>query len=151
MSENKVKVRVRLVITKNEHILLSYTQDEDFYFYIGGKVEFGETLKEACEREIREECQGAEFSFKKILYIRDFVLPDENEHSVEFYILGEIDKFEELEGLKDDEYSGRHWQTWVSLKKLAETNIKPETLTDILLNDYHSGFAGETKYLGKIK
>lgn len=101
MSERKVKVRVRLVIIKNHKILLSWNSDGQYYFYIGGKVEFGETLKEACAREIEEECDGAKFTFQKILYVRDFVLPEEDEHSVEFYILGEIDKFAEIDGIKD--------------------------------------------------
>lgn len=63
--EKKIKVRVRLIIIKQSKILLSYVKDEDFYFYIGGKVEFGETIKQACVREIEEEC-GAKFVFKKI-------------------------------------------------------------------------------------
>lgn len=149
--EKRIKVRVRLVIIKNDHILLSYNQDGDYYFYIGGKVEFGETLREACTREIAEECGGAKFTFQKILYIRDFIHPEENEHSVEFYILGEIDKFKEIDGFKDQEFEGRHWQAWIPLGKLAETNIKPETLTSQLLEDYQNDFAGETKYLGKIR
>ncbi|HUV71669.1 MAG TPA: NUDIX domain-containing protein [Clostridia bacterium] len=149
--EKKIQVRVRLIIIKNEKILLSYTQDGGYYFYIGGRLEFGETLKEACEREIKEECAGTRFTFKKVVYIRDFILPQENEHSVEFYILGEVDKFKEIDGIKDEEYEGRHWQSWIDLKDLPKTEIKPETLTEQLLKDYKNGFKEGTKYLGQIK
>jgi ADP-ribose pyrophosphatase YjhB (NUDIX family) len=149
-NEKKIKVRVRLVIIKDNHILLSYNQNDDYYFYIGGKVEFGETLREACVREIAEECAGAKFTFQKILYVRDFIHPEENEHSVEFYILGEIDKFKEIDGLKDQEYEGRHWQSWIPLEKLPETNVKPETLTSELLEDYRKGFSEGTRYIGEI-
>jgi ADP-ribose pyrophosphatase YjhB (NUDIX family) len=148
--EKKIKVRVRLVIIKDNHILLSYNQNDDYYFYIGGKVEFGETLREACVREIAEECEGAKFTFQKILYVRDFIHPEEDEHSVEFYILGEIDKFKEIDGLKDQEFDGRHWQSWIPLEKLAETNVKPETLTSELLEDYRKGFSEGTRYIGEI-
>ena len=148
--EKRIKVRVRLVIIKNDHILLSYNQEGDYYFYIGGKVEFGESLREACIREVAEECAGAKFTFQKILYIRDFIHPEENEHSVEFYILGEIDKFKEIDGIKDEEFDGRHWQTWIPLEKLTETNIKPETLTSQLLEDYQNGFSEGTRYIGEI-
>lgn len=151
MQEKKIQVRVRLIIIKNQKILLSYTQDGGYYFYIGGRVEFGETLKEACEREIKEECAGAQFTFKKIVYIRDFILPSENEHSVEFYILGEVDKFKEIDGIKDEEHEGRNWQSWISLKDLPKTEIKPETLTKQLLKDNKNGFKEGTKYLGQIK
>lgn len=147
--EKKIKVRVRLIIIKQGKILLSYVKDENFYFYIGGKVEFGETIKQACIREIEEEC-GAKFAFKKILYIRDFIMPENNEHSVELYILGDIDKFAEIEGVKDGEFAGNHWQTWIDLSRLNELDVRPKGLTKYLINDYQNGFSNETKYLGEI-
>lgn len=169
MAEQKIKIRVRLVIIKNNKILLSYTKDEDFYFYIGGKVEFGETLKEACRREVLEECK-ANFEFKKILYVRDFIatnrlkleetpsvssgnfiLPEIDEHSVEFYILGNVNKFEEIEGIKDEEFNGRHWQTWVDLDKLSKINIKPKSLTEKIIKSYKKGFSNGTEYVGVIE
>lgn len=139
-----------MIIIKEDKVLLSYTETEDFYFFIGGKVEFGETLKEAAIREVAEECSGANFTFKKILYIRDFILPEADEHSVEFYILGDIDKFAEIEGVKDEEFQGKHWQTWVPLDKLSEINLKPKTLVPKLLEDYTTNFQDGTKYLGII-
>ena len=150
MSEKKIKVRVRLVIIKNGKILLSWNNIDKYFFYIGGKLEFGETLKEACEREIDEECQGAKFTFKKILYIRDFILPEEEEHSVEFFILGDIDKFEEIDGLKDEEYKGEHWQKWVNLNEPTKVKIFPKTLTKQILEDYRNNFSSDTRYIEKI-
>lgn len=150
MDERKIKVRVRLVIIKNNKILLSWNNEEKFYFYIGGKVEFGETLKEACEREIIEECGDVKFTFKKILYVRDFIRPEDDEHSVEFYILGDVDKFEEIEGIKDGEFDDEHWQSWISLNDLNKVKILPSTLTKIILEDYKNNFSSDTKYLEKI-
>lgn len=150
MDDSKIKVRVRLIIIKNGKVLLSYTKDEDFYFYIGGKIEFGETIKDACIREVQEECK-ANFTFRKILYIRDFILPEIDEHSIEFFILGEVDKFEEVEGIKDEEFDGRHWQTWVDINKLSQISIKPKTLTEKILANYKSGFSNETEYVGVIE
>ena len=150
MDDKIIKVRVRLIIIKNNKILLSYNNNGKYYFYIGGKLEFGETLKEACFREIKEEC-NANFIFKKIIYIRDFILPEKNEHSVELFILGDIDKYEEIDGIKDEEFLGENWQTWVDINKLPEITIFPKSLTKTLLTDYSSGFSKETKYLGKTK
>ena len=149
MDDKKIKVRVRLIIIKQGKVLLSYTNDEKFYFYIGGTVEYGETIKQACLREVEEEC-NAKFSFKKILYVRDYIKPEENEHSLELYILGDIDKFEEIEGIKDKEFNGSHWQTWVGLNKLPKLDIRPKNLTNQLIADYQNGFLGETKYLEEI-
>jgi len=150
MIEQKMKARVRLIIIKNNKILLSYTKDENFYFYIGGKVKFGETIKDACIREVQEECK-ANFIFKKILYIRDFILPEIDEHSIEFFILGEVDKFEEIEGIKDEEFDGKHWQTWVDINKLSQINIKPKTLTEKILASYKNGFSDDTGYVAMIE
>ena len=151
MSEKKINPRVRLVIIKKGKILLSYTNDEKFYFYIGGKVEYGETLIQACQREIEEECgANTKFTFQKILYVRDYIKPEENEHSLELYILGNIDKFEEIEGVKDKEFNGNHWQTWVDLDKLPKLDIRPKNLTNQLIADYQNSFSGKTKYLEEM-
>lgn len=145
----KIKPRVRLIIIKNGKILMSYVKDEDFYFFIGGKMEFSETLKEACEREVMEEC-GANFTFKKVLYVRDYIKPEENEHSLELFILGDIDKFEEIEGFPDEETKGNHYQTWLELDKLGSYNIKPKSLVKKLLEDYKKDFSSAINYIGEM-
>jgi len=150
MVKNKIKIRVRLIIIKEGKILMTYTKDEDYYFYIGGAMEYGETVEQACQREIKEECNGAKFEFKKILYIRDFIIPEINEHSLELYILGEIDKFEEIEGIIDGEPGKHQWQTWVGLEELKDLNVKPKNLTKRLLDDYQKGFPNWAIYLGEI-
>ncbi|MBU0570206.1 NUDIX domain-containing protein [Patescibacteria group bacterium] len=118
-SIKKINPRVRLIIIKRGKILMSYVKDEDFYFFIGGKMEHGETVKEACVREVRGECK-ANFKFEKILYVRDYIKPKIDEHSLELYIKGNIDKFEEVESMLDDEFDGNHWQTWISINKLKD-------------------------------
>ncbi len=150
MADQKIKPRVRLIIIKNGKILLSYVKDEKFYFYIGGKMEFGETVKQACEREIKEEC-NASFTFKKILYVRDYIKPAENEHSLELFVLGDIDKFEELESFPDPEFPENHFQTWIDINKLSKTNVKPKNLTDRIINDYKNGFPEGAVYLESIE
>lgn len=128
---------------------MSYVKDEDFYFFIGGKMEYGETLKEACIREVQEECK-ANFKLEKILYIRDYIKPEIDEHSIEIYIKGDIDKFEEVEGMLDDEFDGNHWQTWISLNKLKDLDVRPKKLINKLIKDYRSGFNVQASYLGEI-
>ncbi|MFH1863335.1 MAG: NUDIX domain-containing protein [bacterium] len=146
----KIKLRVRLVIIKNKKILMSYVKDEDFYFFIGGKMEYGETLKHACEREVEEECK-AKFTFKKILYIRDYIKPEENEHSLEIFVLGDIDKFGEIDGIIDDEYKDTHREMWLNLDRLEKYNIKPKSLVKRIIEDYKNGFNTSIGYLGEIK
>lgn len=148
--DQKINVRVRLVIINQGKILLSYVKDEDFYFYIGGKMEYGETVKQACQREIKEEC-AANFTFRKILYVRDFIIPKINEHSLELFILGDIDQFKQVEGKIDPEFGDNKWQTWVDLNKLSQIKVLPQQLTPRLLKDYQSDFNNPVSYLGAIK
>ncbi len=151
MKEHKLKIRARLVIIKNNKILLTYTKDGNFYFFIGGKMEFGETLLQTCCREIKEECgEEVNFSLKKILYIRDFIKLDINEHSVEFYILGDINKYKEVEDRVDHEYPTSHHQTWEDMENLPK-NILPKSLIKRLLKDYLKGFPVQGVYLGEIE
>lgn len=152
MENHKINVRVRLIIIKDGKVLLHFTEHGNFYFYIGGHLEFGETIKQACEREVMEEI-GAKFDFGKILYIRDFIYPEENEHSVELFILGDINRFEEIEGLIDPQSVEKGWKSyfnWIDLEKLKSVNVKPKTLTEIVLEDYKNNFSEGTKYLGEI-
>ncbi len=73
--DQKIKIRLRLVIIKQNKLLAYYDSIEDYYFYIGGKLEFGETVEKGWTREIHEELgEDVEFTFEKILYIRDFIL-----------------------------------------------------------------------------
>ncbi|OGD78694.1 hypothetical protein A2368_02160 [Candidatus Collierbacteria bacterium RIFOXYB1_FULL_49_13] len=145
----QIKVRVRLVIIQDGKILLSHTKGENFYFYIGGKMDFGETIPETCIREIVEECAGSQFTFKKILYIREFILgPD---HSIEFFVLGDIKASKDLHNHVDPEFKGDHTEQWIPLTKLPNITIYPQTLTPVLLSDYAKGFTDGIKYLGPIK
>jgi len=147
---NKIKVRLRLVIIKNNKLLAHYTQDDDFYFYIGGKLEYGETIKQGWEREILEELgDDIKFTFKKILYVRDFIRPEDSEHSVELYILGDINKFEGVEGRPDPEFEGRKWPVWLDLDKLPD-NLYPKSLSKKLVEEYKAGFPKEGEYIGEI-
>ena len=114
-------------------------------------MEFGETVEDACIREVKEECDEAKFEFKKILYVRDFIRPEENEHSLELYVLGEIDKFGELEKFPDPEFPDNHFQTWVDLKKLPKINVKPKNLTRRILQDYKREFPEGAVYLKTIE
>ena len=91
MENHLINVRLRIVVIKNNKVLVQYRQKHDYFHYIGGHLEYGETVLEGCIREVAEECCGDKFKLKKILYIRDFILPEENEHSVELFILGDIE------------------------------------------------------------
>lgn len=147
---NKINIRLRIITIKNGKVLLMYDSVDDYYFYVGGKLEYGESVLEGAKREIKEECgETTDFKFKKILYIRDYIDLDKNEHSLELFILGEINRFDELEGLKDPEFSETKWLTWKEVDNLPK-NLYPIGLTNRLLSDYSKDFPDQGEYIGNI-
>jgi len=150
MVNHKINVRLRLIVIKKNKVLVQYRQIQDYYHYIGGHLEFGETIQEGCIRETAEECNGAKFEFKKILYIRDFIFPKENEHSVELFVLGDINKYEELEHYFDPQHPNNDvWCTWLDINKLPD-NLLPHQLSKKLIFDYNSNFQNTGEYVGKM-
>lgn len=151
MKHHKINVRVRLIVIHDGKVLVQYRKIGDFYHYIGGHLKYGETIEDACIREVKEECgEGVEFDFQKILYIRDFIKPEEDEHSVELFILGNIDKFDGLENLKDPQHpDGSVWLTWLDINNLPDS-LLPSDLSPKLLHDFQNGFAKEGEYVGRM-
>lgn len=146
----ELEVRLRIITIKSDKVLLTYDSEGDYFFYVGGRLEYGETIEQGAQREIREECgEDTTFGLKKILYIRDFMLLVEGTHSVELFILGDINKFEELEGRKDPEFGDRNWLTWRDVHNLPP-NTYPTELTQKLATDYRNNFPNQGEYLGKI-
>jgi len=141
-----------MVIIKNNQLLTSFTKKGNFYFYIGGHLEFGETVLEGCQREIKEECgKDTKFIFKKILYIRDFFDKERNEQNLELFILGDLDKSLELEGKLDPQHKdGSMWLSWLNIKRLPN-NLYPKTLSKKLLKDYIEDFPNSGEYVGEIR
>ena len=62
----RVYIRLRCVIIKNDKLLLTYTKEQDFYFFPGGHMIWGESLVDCSKREIKEELgEDVVFDFKK--------------------------------------------------------------------------------------
>ena len=151
MEYHKINVRLRVMIIKEGKLLVQYRQKHDYYHYVGGHLEWGETILDGAKREIEEECLGTDFEFKKILYIRDFLFPEkEDEHSVELFILGDIDKYQELEHHFDPQHSDNDvWCTWLDINNLPD-NLFPHALSKKLLADFKNNFPREGEYVGKM-
>lgn len=141
----KQNIRVRLILFKGKKVLLMHDSSVGFYFYPGGHVEHGETIREAAGRECLEECND-EFIFKKILYIRDYFDKSKNEHALELFILGKL-KNNRVDNSKDP--SGRKTQSleWFEVDNLPK-NLFPKTLSKKLVIDFKKGFPNQGEYVG---
>lgn len=151
MKQQQVNVIVRLIVIKNEKVLVQFRKKQNFYHYFGGHLEYGETIKEACIRETKEECgDNVQFEFKKVLYIRDFIHPEKDIHSLELFILGDINRIEGLEKLPDPQHpDGSVWLTWLDINNLPD-NLLPKILSVKLLKDFKDGFPQQGEYIGQI-
>lgn len=131
------KMRVAAIIKKNNKILFTKMNNNDFYCLPGGYASLGETTKEALERELQEEIgelikvetyQGLIENFfqnnkQKNIHELSFYyeassqnLPDENFTHIE------IDHgFEITQNL-----------FWLEIEKLDNYNIKPQELIPFL-------------------
>ena len=148
MENHQINLRVRLIVINNNKLLVQFRKKQNYYHYIGGHLEYGETIKEACIRETKEECgDDVQFEFQKIVYIRDFINLKEEGHSVELFILGNINKLEGLEKLPDPQHpDGSVWLTWLNINHLPD-NLLPKSLSDKLLKDFKNGFPQQGEYI----
>ncbi len=146
--DHKINIRLRLIIIKKDKLLTTYTKKHDYYYYVGGHLEHGETVLEGCKREIIEECgEGTTFKLDKVLYIKDFFDPHNGEQNVELFILGDINKFEGLEHKLDPQHKdGSVWLSWLDINNLPD-NLFPVPLTKILLKDHKNNFPNAGKYV----
>lgn len=145
---HKQNIRVRLLIFNGNRVLLMHDSSLGFYFYPGGHVEFGETIKQAAEREAKEECND-QFVFKNILYIRDYFDNKKDEHALELYVLGKL-RNNRADNSKDP--SGRKTQSleWFDINNLP-LNLFPKTLSRKLRKDFRDGFTKQGEYMGVIE
>jgi 8-oxo-dGTP diphosphatase len=147
----RIYIRLRCVIVKNDKLLVTYTKEHDYYFFPGGHMIWGESLIDCSKREIKEELgNDVEFEFKKILFIREFLEKEKGKHSLELFILGDINKGEELEGRIDPEHENGLWKsTWLDINNLPK-NLFPVIVANKINQEYKNGFPSQGEYLGVI-
>ena len=130
-------VRVAGICVKENKIILSKMESDDFWVFIGGKVRFGESTDEAILREYREET-GAQLHVDRLLSVTEnfFSYMDRPWHQYLFYYLLRDDD----ESLKlfdgEREISDHHdiKYRWFDLSELDNVVIKPDCSAEIVRN-----------------
>lgn len=90
IENDKVRFRVRAccVIIKDDNVLMMKNNTEDYYYSVGGAVQIGETIEEACLREVIEET-GCKYEIDRLLFIHENLYNHNNKscHEIAFYFL----------------------------------------------------------------
>jgi 8-oxo-dGTP diphosphatase len=148
MNTPEFKIRVRNICLHESKILLVINDRDKFAYIPGGKLNPFETIFECATRELKEELgDNIKFKFKKILYISEFHDTKRNTHNIEIFLLGEINKFTELEDSSDIEHNGGDHFSWRDINDLPK-DLKPEILQEKLPNSFKNQFTEDTLYLG---
>lgn len=65
-----INIRVGALIQKNGKILMVSNGRSDYYYSVGGRVQFGETAEEAIVREVMEET-GIRMSVERLAFVHE--------------------------------------------------------------------------------
>ncbi|MBN1500512.1 MAG: NUDIX domain-containing protein [Spirochaetes bacterium] len=128
--KRKIRVRVGAVIINDRRVLLiEHIKDGKKYWLVpGGGVKFGENLKEALERELKEEL-SIKITVNDLLFSSDSISKNENRHIINLYFSCQHE-FGNLQ-LGDDERLNNFG--YFSADELAKMTIIPQIKNELLL------------------
>ncbi|MBR1559933.1 MAG: NUDIX domain-containing protein [Clostridia bacterium] len=66
--EGVVNIRVGAIIIKDDKVLMVKNDRDDYYYSVGGRIQFGETAEQAVKREVKEEL-GREMEVDRLGFI----------------------------------------------------------------------------------
>lgn len=132
-NELRIRVRAIIAIVKDERILLTphYQADGKTVWNIpGGAVSYGETLREAAERELLEET-GYIGKAKDLLHVYEVIEPTESYHGIGIAFSGIIVGGE----LRAEEHPvfGTKLSHWFTKDEVSHINCnRPEIINSLL-------------------
>jgi len=144
MAEKRLRVRVGVIVVHEGKVLLArqhVSQGQDFWVLPGGGLKKAEGLLDCARREIAEET-GLEIEPLRLLYAGDFFKGEK--HVVDTFWLarvvgGELKRrAEEIDSLQ-----------FFEAERLAELDMRPRAIGELLSRGLREGFGSETVYLGK--
>lgn len=132
MSE-KIGIRPATIIIQENKILLVHSKynDQEFFLFPGGGMEFGETIEQTAIRETLEET-GIKVKVKNLFHINEYINKNDwNERSVSVFFLAEIEEIGKP--LTNDNGKIKEVK-WIGIDELDDYNIKPKRIVNLIKN-----------------
>lgn len=130
---DKLGIRPSTIVINNGKVLLvkSKYQNEEFYLFPGGGLEFGETIEEGAIRETLEET-GLKVNIKNLFHINEYIYrSDWNKRSVSFFFIAESIEGNKLNPQTNDQ--GKITEVvWIPLEDLEKIDVKPKRIAKMI-------------------
>lgn len=130
--------RAAAVIIEDGCVLLAKSDAADYYYSVGGAVQFGETAQEAVKREVFEET-GIEYEVDRLVFVHENLFEDKdvfegiycNEIAF-FFLMKPMGK----QKIEKESYcaTGREYMHWVPLEELKNLRVYPTFFAEELVN-----------------
>lgn len=144
---NEIRIRVAAAITRGDELLLvNHVRGAESYWLLpGGGVEYGETLAQALERELAEEC-ALTVRAGRLLLLAESIPPDRHRQ-----VLNVVLKARILDGeARLNESGGRlKGVAWKKREQVPGLVMHPD-FKDALLAQWDSGFTAPPQSLGNL-
>ena len=139
--DKKITIRVRGVILNDDKMLVAKLVDNDYYCLLGGKLEYGEDLKECLKRELIEEL-GVSPEIGRLLLVNTFIEKNESKNqSIDFIFevtngkdylnLDKVERTHAFE-IKELYWMNKNEDLYILPKALGEYFKKEEILSDTI-------------------
>lgn len=132
--------RAAAIIVEDGHALLATNNVADYYYSIGGAVHFGETAKEAAEREAFEET-GIAYEAERLIIVNENFFRDNSASVINKYDSHEVCLYYLMKPKgkrpithKSECCDGEEHAVWLPIDKLGEHKVFPRFLSETLRN-----------------
>ena len=135
VADGFVNVRVGAIIIKDERVLMVRNSEAEYYYSVGGRIQFGESAEEAVRREVLEET-GCALEVERLGFVHeDFFLGDNADklgrpiYEIGFYFYMKTPAdFEPVSGSFTEEGCAEHleWVPFDSPRKMYPTFFRTE-------------------------